>query len=340
VAGLQELREALERIRNVRVTVFGDFCLDAYWLLDDGEAEHSVETGHPVRRVRYQNYSLGGAANVAANLVDLGVQTVRAVGVVGGDVFGPMLIKLLEEKNVDTSGFETASHWQTTVYTKPYVGEVEQSRFDFGSFNVLRQEIEDKLIANLETAAAHSDAVILNQQSPQGISGHSMVARINAVIRAHPDVHFVVDARDLPNAYVSAVLKLNLREACHYMGIPFDGAISTERALDLTRQIHARTRRPAFITCGPDGIAFAAAEETGFVHAVEIKGPIDTVGAGDTVASVLASALGAGQSSRRAAEIANLAAAVTVRKLRTTGTATPQEILAAAGSKEYVCEPR
>jgi bifunctional ADP-heptose synthase (sugar kinase/adenylyltransferase) len=251
-----------------------------------------------------------------------------------------MLVKLLEEKNIDTTGFETASHWQTTVYTKPYVGEAEQSRFDFGSFNMLRQDIEDKLIANLETAASNSDAVILNQQIPQGVSGHAMVLRINAVIQAHPHVPFVVDARDLPNAYVSAVLKLNLREACHYLDIPFEEAISTGRALDLTRQIHAQTHRPAFITCGPDGIAFAAEDETGFVPAVEIREPIDTVGAGDTVASVLASALGAGLTSRKAAEIANFAAAVTVRKLRTTGTATPREILAAAGSEEYACEPQ
>jgi bifunctional ADP-heptose synthase (sugar kinase/adenylyltransferase) len=205
---------------------------------------------------------------------------------------------------------------------------------------MLRQDIEDKLIANLETAASNSDAVILNQQIPQGVSGHAMVLRINAVIQAHPHVPFVVDARDLPNAYVSAVLKLNLREACHYLDIPFEEAISTGRALDLTRQIHAQTHRPAFITCGPDGIAFAAEDETGFVPAVEIREPIDTVGAGDTVASVLASALGAGLTSRKAAEIANFAAAVTVRKLRTTGTATPREILAAAGSEEYACEPQ
>ena len=56
------------------------------------------------------------------------------------------------------------------------------------------------------------------------------------------------------------------------------------------------------------------------------RGPIDPVGAGDTVVATVAAVLGGGGDSRSAAELANLAAAVTVTKLRTTGTATPAEI--------------
>ena len=75
----------LARIRKVRAAVFGDFCLDAYWLLEPGERELSVETGLPVRRVQRQRYSLGGAGNVVANLAALGVAEVHAVGLVGRD---------------------------------------------------------------------------------------------------------------------------------------------------------------------------------------------------------------------------------------------------------------
>ena len=80
------LDEALDRLPDARVAVFGDFCLDAYWLIDPDEDELSVETGLPVRRVREQRYSLGGAANVVANLCDLKVARVRAVGLVGEPV--------------------------------------------------------------------------------------------------------------------------------------------------------------------------------------------------------------------------------------------------------------
>lgn len=55
------LENALEHISSVRVAVFGDFCLDAYWLIDADESELSVEMKLPIRRVRRQHYSLGGA---------------------------------------------------------------------------------------------------------------------------------------------------------------------------------------------------------------------------------------------------------------------------------------
>ena len=41
----QRLREILEQIKNVEVAVYGDFCLDAYWMLDPQGSEVSVETG-------------------------------------------------------------------------------------------------------------------------------------------------------------------------------------------------------------------------------------------------------------------------------------------------------
>ena len=48
----------LEGIKNTRVAIFGDFCLDAYWQIDTNESGLAVETGLPVRRVRKQLYSL------------------------------------------------------------------------------------------------------------------------------------------------------------------------------------------------------------------------------------------------------------------------------------------
>ncbi|MCK4851295.1 MAG: hypothetical protein KAT11_08090, partial [Phycisphaerae bacterium] len=82
------LEPCLERLGQARLAVFGDFCLDAYWLIDPDEAEVSVETQLPVRRVRQHRYSLGGAANIVANLVDLGVGKVQAIGFIGDDLFG------------------------------------------------------------------------------------------------------------------------------------------------------------------------------------------------------------------------------------------------------------
>jgi phosphoglycolate phosphatase-like HAD superfamily hydrolase len=65
----------------------------------------------------------------------------------------------------------------------------------------------------------------------------------------------------------------------------------------------------------------------------------DTVGAGDTIASALAASLSAGATLGEAATFGNLAAAVTVQKLKITGTASPAEIMAAGADIDYIFRP-
>ena len=66
---------------------------------------------------------------------------------------------------------------------------------------------------------------------------------------------------------------------------------------------------------------------------------VDPVGAGDAVVAALAAALAAGASPVHAAELANIAGMITVKKLKTTGTASAAEILAAAPALNYVFRP-
>lgn len=59
-----------------------------------------------------------------------------------------------------------------------------------------------------------------------------------------------------------------------------------------------------------------------------MEGPIDPVGAGDAAMAALLAGLCAGADPVEAAELAALCAAITVRKLGTTGEAYPDELLA------------
>ena len=213
------------------MAVLGDFCLDAYWQLDTRETELSIETGLPVRRVHSQRYSLGGAGNVVANLIDLGVGRVQAIGVVGTDLFGAELLRLLHERSADIDGnMVIDQHWQTMVYAKPCSGDEEESRIDFGAFNVLTEKIVDSLIAAVNRAALENDVIILNQQIPSGVSSLAVIERINQVIADHPTTHFVADARHRPYLYRGATLKLNVEEAARFLSNPVVGFVSTDEA--------------------------------------------------------------------------------------------------------------
>ena len=102
-----------------------------------------------MRRVRSQRYSLGGAGNVVANLIDLGVGRVQAIGVVGTDLFGAELLRSWPSAVPKCDKMVIAEDWQTMVYAKPCREDEEESRIDFGAFNVLTEKITDSLIAAL-----------------------------------------------------------------------------------------------------------------------------------------------------------------------------------------------
>ena len=67
------LEQCLASVSRARVTVFGDFCLDAYWLIDEDEGELSVETGLEAYQVGRVRNSPGALGTVMNNLAALGV---------------------------------------------------------------------------------------------------------------------------------------------------------------------------------------------------------------------------------------------------------------------------
>lgn len=334
-----EILSLLPRMHDATVAVFGDYCLDAYWGICQTSTELSLETGLPIRRVRTQRYSLGGAGSVLANLTDMGVGCVRAIGVAGRDIFGEKMRALLAARGADISGFVIDAEWETMVYAKPCFGPKEDSRIDFGAFNTVRPALLDLLMRNLEIAAAQSDVVILNQQIPAGLSSPATIARINDLVAAHPETIFLADARHYPEMYVGAALKLNMSEAARLLGQDARQAATDERAKSFAKLIHEQSGKPAFLTRGEFGMVVASEGETTLIPGLQVIEQVDPVGAGDAVVAALASALAAGATPVCAATMANIAGMITVRKLQTTGTASAAEILAAIPTLNYVFQP-
>jgi rfaE bifunctional protein kinase chain/domain len=332
----------LEAIVKARVTVLGDFCLDAYWTIEPDDSEISLETGLPILRVSSQRYSPGGAGNVAINLKALGVAEVRSIGLLGEDFFGTELIGLLEGAGICTGGLlRTNETWQTPVYAKPYRAKQELNRFDFGVTNCLSGEHVKRLLGALEAATVESNAVIVNQQLAASFLSSEMIAGINALILKYPKVTFLIDSRDHAGAFKNAVLKLNAHEAARLVGKdhPLNRPIDRNESRAHAIAISAQTGHPVFVTCGAQGLIVAEADRVHKIPGIQIVGKTDPVGAGDTVVAALAATLGCCHNVETAARLANLAASITVRKLHTTGVATPAELREIGPEPDYVYEP-
>jgi rfaE bifunctional protein kinase chain/domain len=331
----------LDGVRNVRVAVLGDFCLDAYLMLDSSRAEMSIETGLETRAVREQRYSPGGAGNVAANCAAFGTGTVCALGVVGADLYGFEMRKVLEALRVDTSGLLVQDHdWSTAVYTKMIREGEELNRIDFGNYNALDPATGTALLRRLEALLPRLDCVIINQQLRWGIHTDRFRRELVELVRRHPGKPFVTDSRNYNAEFDGTIRKLNDREAAALCGIQVaSGDVSLDASRDAAVELARRWSRPVVVTRGEHGCVVVDGGEVHEVPGVLILSRVDTVGAGDSVLAGFAAALGAGERPAAAAELGNYVAAVTVTKLHVTGTATREEILAVGADPDFRYRP-
>jgi rfaE bifunctional protein kinase chain/domain len=338
----QRIEEILDWIKKVKIAVYGDFCLDAYWLLDPRGSEVSAETGQQGRAVSKHYYSLGGASNVVANLAALEPKSIQVIGVVGDDIFGRELTRQLHELGVDTAHLVVQKeNFDTVTFGKPYLETSEEPRVDFGFFNRRTEQTDRALLAGIRHALQTADALIVNQQVPGSISNESFIDEANKLFERFSDQVVLLDTRHYGDKFKHIYRKTNDLEAARLNGVSvglgdvLPSADVTKYAQNLFRQFN----RPVFLTRGPRGILTVDAEGVHEVPGIQLLKKLDPVGAGDTVTSALALCLGAGVPPAEATEFANFAAAVTVQKLFQTGTASGAEILQVGKDADYIYQP-
>lgn len=338
----EQLERILEDIRSVSIAVVGDFCLDAYWFIDESKSEVSIETGQMTRPVKRQRYSLGGAGNVANNLTVMGVQDVRAFGVIGSDPFGNEMVKLMQANGINAENLVIQEqNWSTHVYAKPYVKDVEQSRIDFGNFNELSKETADRLIGLLQSEIHAFDVVVINQQVLSGIHTPYFREQLVEVIRGFPEKIFIADSRHYSDAYDGTYRKINEREAVHFIGLEKDSGdrVSYSEVKEAALKLYKKYGKPLFITRGERGSIVVDENGITDIYALMIMAEVDTVGAGDSYLAGAVATLAAGYDIRLAAEIGSYVAGVTVQKLFQTGAATPEEILRIGSDPDFIYHP-
>ena len=118
----KRIREILAEIKKVKIAVYDDFCLDAYWMIDPRGSEVSVETGLQAQAVGRGYYTLGGASNITANISALTPAGIRVIGVIGDDIFGRELSRQLTLLDVDTSSLIVQKeNFDTVTFAKRYL---------------------------------------------------------------------------------------------------------------------------------------------------------------------------------------------------------------------------
>jgi len=338
----KRIREILTRIKNVKVAVYGDFCIDAYWLLGPCGSEISLETGLQAQAVGRHYYSLGGASNIVANLAALEPAAIQVIGAIGDDIFGRELTRQLEGLGVDTTSLVVQKeNFDTVTFGKPYLGGNEQPRMDFGFFNKRTEATDKALLDGIEDALRSADVLIVNQQVPGSITNESFIDSANALFGKFNDKAVLLDSRHYGRKFKNIYRKTNDLESAQLnnVDVKLDDVLTLDDVKKYAGNLYKQFGKPVFLTRGPRGIVTIDSEGVHEVPGIQLLKKLDIVGAGDTVTSALALCLGAGVRPAEASEFANFAAAVTVQKLFQTGTASAKEILDIGRDADYIYQP-
>jgi len=296
-----------ERLAAARVLVVGDAMLDRYWF---GAVERiSPEAPVPVVRVNpaKEQERLGGAANVAATVKALGVQT-SLITAIGDDEHGHRLEKLLERSGIE-SLFERKPGL-TTIVKLRIIGRSQQLlRVDFEEEP--GYEVLQGMLPFYEKALAQSNAVLF---SDYGKGGLTHITKMIELARAAGKPVLIDPKGDDYSRYKGAtVITPNRAELAEVVGRWSSEAQLAERAERLRAELGLEG---LLVTRSEDGMSlFDAAGHTRIP--AEAREVFDVTGAGDTVIATLAAMLAAGLSLREAMPVANRAGGIVVGKFGT-----------------------
>ena len=298
--------------RDANVLVVGDVMLDRY--LYGKVSRISPEAPVPVVNVEREELLPGGAANVAVNLVSLGVNTGLS-GVTGNDEFSYALNAQLSAVGIE---HQLNSFAQETIVKTRVMGGYQQ---------LLRIDREQKISADLwETTFQHSIS-LFNHKRVIVLSDYNKgtLADCRSLISTAKknDLVVIVDpkGKDFSKYSGTDCLTPNWGEFVAVAGEVHSEAELNQKAQKMITDYQLGA---LLITRSEKGMTLFRGDCSPFHLPAITKSVADVTGAGDTVIATLAAALAAGSDIEEAVTFSNIAASIVVTKMGTTAITAPE----------------
>ncbi|MDD3310515.1 D-glycero-beta-D-manno-heptose-7-phosphate kinase [Pseudodesulfovibrio sp.] len=308
---LKQIRKAIEALAGKRVMIIGDLMLDHYMI---GEVDRiSPEAPVPVVRVVRESSLLGGAGNVARNIVSLGGRALL-VAAVGTDEDGERLDKLCRDAEIKTKLIRDPAR-PTTKKTRIIAANQQVVRVDQELAVPLQVAELDSLFAYLEGVIDNYPVIILSDYGKGFICEDFMCRFMRMVERCERRPLILVDPKTVNYDLYRGVdlLTPNTKEAGEGAGLPVKSQDTVIRA---GRALFERLGcRNLLITMGGDGMALFEGPGTVSHIPTFAQKVFDVTGAGDTVIATVALGLSAGLDLLTACTLANYAAGVVVGQI-------------------------
>jgi rfaE bifunctional protein kinase chain/domain len=294
-----------EAFNGKRVLVIGDVMTDAYF---HGQVHRmSPEAPVPVVDLQTQEQRIGGAGNVALNLIALGADALLA-SVIGQDNAGQELQKMFLEAGINTAALVQSSERKTTIKTRVLSSGKQMLRID-------SEDQHD--LSSSETLALKEGITELFNKGLDGI----LLEDYNKGVLTAELIEWVIqeaNARQIPIvvdpkkknflSYIGCTLfKPNLKELKEGLGIHFDFSTNPDALKNAIETLHAKLNNQyTFVTLSEHGVQLYDGQNHHH-HAAHLRNISDVSGAGDTVIATTCLCLICGAEPDKIASIANLA---------------------------------
>lgn len=292
----------LASLKGAEIAVVGDVMLDRYFW---GNVHRvSPEAPVPVIDVERESAHLGGAANVATNLLGLGAAPLLC-GVVGSDAAGEHVRMLCEQAGLSTAGIAVSTTRPTTTKTRIIGNNQQIARLDRETRDHVDQDVAGEIVERL-TQHTELKGIILEDYD-KGLLSPTLIASVIELGRKRQIPVFVDPKhRHFFDFVGCTVFKPNKKEASDALGMPLTTLEEVEKAGKALR--NALRCENVLITMGAAGMVLI--EQDGTLSTVPTRAMkvSDVSGAGDTVIATLGAMMSVGVPVREAAALANIAA--------------------------------
>jgi D-beta-D-heptose 7-phosphate kinase/D-beta-D-heptose 1-phosphate adenosyltransferase len=303
----------LNRYAGLHALVIGDVMLDEYIA---GTVDRiSPEAPVPVVRVKDTERRLGGAANVARQIAELGV-SVTLAGVLGTDAAGDDLLDLCAGAAIDTRPVLQLADRSTTRKLRVLGHSQQLLRLDWEDTRACAPATIAELLKKLHDQR-RPDVVVLSDYA-KGVVTAQLIEGVMEM-GARFDTPVLVDPkhRDFRRYHGATTITPNLRELEAAAGAQLN-ADDTAAVTAAARTLIATANLAAMVvTLGDRGMLVVPAHGAEIVIPAVQRAVHDVTGAGDTAIAVLAISLAAKASFVAAAQIANAAAGIAVGQVGT-----------------------
>ncbi|MBL4780754.1 MAG: bifunctional D-glycero-beta-D-manno-heptose-7-phosphate kinase/D-glycero-beta-D-manno-heptose 1-phosphate adenylyltransferase HldE [Porticoccaceae bacterium] len=303
----------MPRFDRAQILVVGDLMLDRYW--QGPTSRISPEAPVPVVKVEQLEDRVGGAGNVALNIAALGAGA-SLVGVVGADDAAQALEARFRSAGIRTD-FQVSFDKPTITKLRVISRHQQLLRLDFEEQFTAADT--DQIAGKVEALLSDVSVLVLSDYGKGGLQ--NPVALIAAARQRGIPVLADPKGSDFSRYRGATLITPNMGEFEAVVG-PCDseGAI-VAKGLALLEDLQLEA---LLVTRGEHGMTLLRRDMPEFHLPARAREVFDVTGAGDTVISVLAAGLGAGEELPAAVVLANLAASIVVGKLGTATISAPE----------------